>query len=82
MCSSDLFANPQIVHREMLRHTDTGAVRDSAVPVLRNPIRLSQTPIHGYRRPPRLGADTDDVLADVLGATTSDIDKLRAAGAI
>ncbi|HMS74889.1 CaiB/BaiF CoA-transferase family protein [Gordonia sp. (in: high G+C Gram-positive bacteria)] len=77
-----VFANPQIVHREMLRHTDTGAVRDSAVPVLRNPIRLSQTPIHGYRRPPRLGADTDDVLADVLGATTSDIDKLRAAGAI
>ena len=45
-----VFANPQIVHREMLRHTDTGAVRDSAVPVLRNPIRLSQTPIHGYRR--------------------------------
>lgn len=52
------------------------------IPLVRNPIRLSKSPIETYSSPPLLGADTDSVLADLLGMDRSEIEALRASGAI
>jgi len=74
------FANPQIKHRGMLELVQHGSA--GQIPILRNPIRLSATPIEGYTAPPALGQDTDAVLADVLDMSEDDIAALRAARAI
>ncbi len=40
---------------------------EGSVPVVANPIRMSETPVSYRRSPPVCGADTDDVLAELLG---------------
>lgn len=75
-----VFDNPQIRHRGMLdavNHVVAGEV-----PVLRNPIRLSETPIGPSRAPPLLGQDNDAVLHDLLGRSVEDIEDLRHRGII
>jgi crotonobetainyl-CoA:carnitine CoA-transferase CaiB-like acyl-CoA transferase len=52
------------------------------VDVLRNPLRLSATPVEEYRSPPTLGQHTSEVLADVLGPSPEEIDDLERAGAL
>ena len=37
------------------------------VPLVRNPVRFSQTPTVARRAPPRLGEHTEEVLREVLG---------------
>lgn len=76
-----VFANPQVIHREMLQHVHHHGAGDS-VPILRNPIRLSAAPIETYRAPPSLGEHTREVLADMLGYDASRIAGLRSAGVI
>jgi glutaryl-CoA transferase len=46
------------------------------------PIKLSVTPAVPEQGPPRLGAQTDAVLAGVLGLDAHELDRLRAAGVI
>ena len=70
-----VFADPQIMHREMrqtIEHPLSGPLD-----VLRNPIRLSETPIEHYGVPPTRGQHTREVLAEVLGKSDSEIDELR-----
>lgn len=43
-------------------------VKDGAVRLLGNPLKLSKTPVTYRRPPPRFGQDTDQVLADLAGA--------------
>jgi len=75
-----VFANPQVVHRGLrttVHHPVSGQVD-----VLRNPIRLSATPIVDYRTPPTLGQHTHEVLRDLLGLGHEEIAQLARANVI
>ena len=75
-----VFANPQVRHRRLRTTVDHPV--SGRVDLLRNPIRLSETPIEGYRAPPTLGQHTHEVLTDVLGLGSDEIARLERAGAI
>jgi crotonobetainyl-CoA:carnitine CoA-transferase CaiB-like acyl-CoA transferase len=53
-----------------------------SAPAVACPIRLSATEVAYERGPPRLGADTDAVLRDLLGLGAEEIAALRAEGVI
>ena len=70
-----VFADPQVVARKMqisMQHPKYGAV-----PLVANPIRLSETPVQYRRPPPALGEHTGEVLANVLGLDPAQIEHLR-----
>ena len=52
------------------------------MPVVGVPVRLSVTPGSVRSPSPRLGEHTDEVLRELLGLGKSEIDALRASGAI
>jgi formyl-CoA transferase len=75
----EALGDPHARAREMvLEHDYPGAGR---VRVLGNPVKLSRTPARLGRPAPRLGEHTDAVLGE-LGYGRSEIDALRAAGAV
>ena len=76
----EVFADPQVQEREMVIHMQHP--QRAAMPLLANPIRLSETPIQYRLRPPDLGEHTDEVLADMLGYSAEQLSRLRADGAI
>lgn len=68
------FSDPQVIHRAMrqiVQHPLAGEL-----PLLRNPIRFSETPIENYRAPPMLGEHTAEVLANMLGLSAERIEQL------
>lgn len=76
----EAFANPQTIHRQMavpLPHPFSDTLR-----VVGNPIRLSETPIQYDQSPPLLGEHTTEVLSDVLGLPSNQIEHLRSKGVI
>jgi len=75
-----VFANAQVRHRG-LRVTVDHPV-SGQVDLLRNPIRMSESPITTYATPPTLGQDTREVLSSVLGKTRADIRRLEQAGVV
>jgi formyl-CoA transferase/CoA:oxalate CoA-transferase len=72
---ADVFADPQLRHRGMIRETADGT------PTLGNPIKLSATPPSLRTPPPVFGEHTDTVLAG-LGIDAAAIAALRAAGTV
>jgi crotonobetainyl-CoA:carnitine CoA-transferase CaiB-like acyl-CoA transferase len=75
-----VFADPQVRHRGMLveaEHPLAGTIQ-----LLRNPLRLSQTPVTDYPAPPLLGEHTREVLAQRLGLDGRRLDALAAARVI
>jgi crotonobetainyl-CoA:carnitine CoA-transferase CaiB-like acyl-CoA transferase len=75
-----VFADPQVRARGMqieLPHPLAGAL-----PLVANPLRLSQTPVSYRNAPPVLGADTRAVLGERLGLTAAQLDALAAQGII
>lgn len=52
------------------------------VPLVRNPIRMTGTPVDEPRSPPLLGQHADEVLGELLEMTPAEIEDLRAAGAL
>lgn len=77
---SMVFDNPQIKFREMLTYTEHPVAGE--LPILRNPIRMSATPIGKATPPPTLGQDNDAVLRDVLGYDEGRIAMLREASVL
>jgi crotonobetainyl-CoA:carnitine CoA-transferase CaiB-like acyl-CoA transferase len=77
---AQVFDNPQVRHRGMAVRMEHGA----GVPVdlVANPIRYSETPVAYDKAPPMLGADTDDVLAALLGMDPAAIAALRDKGIV
>lgn len=75
-----VFDNPQIKHRGMVAAVDHPLA--GSVDLVANPIRFSETPISYERAPPVLGADTDAVLARLLGLDEAAITDLRAKGVV
>ena len=71
-----VFKDPQVVSRHMqmsMQHPKYGNV-----PLVANPIRLSETPVQYHRAPPALGEHTDEVLSELLDADVHTIARLRA----
>lgn len=76
----EVFDNEQVVARGMqvsLPHPSGANAK-----LVRNPIRMSATPPDARTAPPLLGAQTDDVLRDMLGYDDAKIAQLRAKQAI
>ncbi|HDR9093562.1 CaiB/BaiF CoA-transferase family protein [Burkholderia vietnamiensis] len=76
----EVFANEQVVARGMQVSLPHPCGAD--VKLVRNPIRMSATPPDVRTAPPLLGAQTEDVLRDMLGYDDSRIAALRAKQAI
>ena len=77
---SQAFAEPQAQARGMkftLPHPLAGEV-----PLIGSPMKFSGTPIKHELPPPLLGQHSDEILCGLLGMSTEDVARLRAAGAI
>lgn len=77
---SQALSDPQVLHRNMvveLRHPAGGSTRGPG-----NPIKLSRTDEESFTAAPLLGADTDSVMAELLGMNAADIDALKSQGVI
>jgi glutaryl-CoA transferase len=77
---ADVFADPQVIARGMrlqLRHPELGSV-----PSVANPIKYSHTPLSYDRAAPMLGADTKEVLREVIGVGSDELDSLRKMGVV
>ncbi len=62
-----VFADPQVVARQMRVDVADPHAPSGTVALLGNPIRFSATPIEHRHAPPALGEHTDEVLRDWLG---------------
>jgi len=70
-----VFADPQVQARGMrieMEHPLAGAV-----PLVANPIRMSESPVQYLRSPPTLGEHTSDVLEDWLAMGEAEVVDLR-----
>jgi crotonobetainyl-CoA:carnitine CoA-transferase CaiB-like acyl-CoA transferase len=77
---ANVFADPQVQARGLkldLPHPSIGSV-----PSVANPIKYSMTPIDYRSAPPMLGADTDEILREMLGVTPAEIARLRKSGVV
>jgi crotonobetainyl-CoA:carnitine CoA-transferase CaiB-like acyl-CoA transferase len=75
-----VFADPQVQARGLRQEVESPTA--GAIPLVANPIRLSDTPVQYRSAPPTLGQHTREVLRDVLGLTDADVDRLQSAGVI
>lgn len=76
----EVFDNEQVVARGMQVSLPHPCGADAKL--VRNPIRMSATPPEARTAPPLLGAQTDDVLRDMLGYDDAKIATLQAKQAI
>ncbi len=72
--------DPHVVARESILTVPHAA--GGTIPIVRNPIRYSETPIETYASPPLLGAQTDELLSDLLDLEEAEIAALRQSGAL
>ena len=70
----DLFEDPQVKHRGMLRELDHPQA--GKVPQVVNPMNFRNEPLAFDRAPPLLGQHTEDILA-MLGVSQSEMEDLR-----
>ena len=71
---AQVFADPQVRHRGMrveVAHPTAGPI-----PLIANPVRLSETPIEYRAAPPLLGQHTREILRELLSMGDADIDRL------
>ena len=72
----EVFADPQIKARNLevkVKHP----LREE-LSILASPMKFSETPIEDYCAPPMLGANTDEVLKELLGMNDATLSALRA----
>ena len=55
---------------------------DKDIRVMASPLRLSETPVRTPKAPPKLGADSDEVLKSLLNLDDLKIARLRRKGII
>ncbi len=77
-----VFADPQVVHRGMRMEMPHPLAKDGTVPLIANPIRMSETPVDYRHAPPTMGQHTDEVLTELLDMDAGEIAALRDAGVI
>jgi len=76
----EVFADPQVRSRGLrieLPHPSAGSV-----PLVANPIRLSESPVEYRHAPPVLGQHTDEALGEWLGLDGAALEALRRGGVI
>lgn len=73
-------SQPQSVAREMVVETDHAVL--GKIPIVNRPIKFPGNPQPVPTAPPILGQHTDEILRDVLGLTSEQIDRLRAASVV
>ena len=76
----EVFADPQVRHLRMVQeahHPRLGTIR-----MVRNPVTFSHTPVDLRQAPPRLGEHTEEVLRDLLGYSSTEVEALRSAGVV
>lgn len=77
---SQVFADPQLRHREMLIQMQHPVV--GSIPMVANPLHMSDTPIEYKVAPPTLGQHTNEILERELGFDASEIASLLERGII
>ncbi len=77
---ADVFADPQVQARGLRLDLPHPAI--GSVPSVANPIKYSATPLSYRSAPPMLGADTDEILRDMLGVAPAEIARMRKAGIV
>lgn len=75
----EILADPQIVHRQMLRYLPHPSA--GKVPQIVSPLNFKQAPLTFDQAPPLLGASTEEVLKDI-GITPQQYAALLASGVI
>ncbi len=79
---SQVFEDEQVIHRAMKISVADDHAEGGRVDLIGNPIKMSATPVSYRRPPPTLGQHTDEVLAELLGLTSSELEKLKKDGLI
>jgi crotonobetainyl-CoA:carnitine CoA-transferase CaiB-like acyl-CoA transferase len=77
---ADVESNEQVIDRNVIKtmaHPEAGEMRGVA-----SPMRFSRSLVEDEKAPPLLGADTQDVLREYLGASAEEIAAWRSAGII
>ncbi|WP_188912590.1 CaiB/BaiF CoA transferase family protein [Salinarimonas ramus] len=77
----EALSDPHTRAREMVIEMPSPIVDGETLRLLGNPLKLRATPASYDKAPPRLGADRDTVLAEVLGLDPASIVDLAARGA-
>ncbi|MFB9127626.1 CoA transferase [Paraburkholderia dipogonis] len=75
-----VFADPQVKARGM--RIEMGHSVAGTVPLVANPIRMSETPVSYRRAPPTLGEHTSEVLQSWLGMGEDEVQTLREFGIV
>jgi crotonobetainyl-CoA:carnitine CoA-transferase CaiB-like acyl-CoA transferase len=77
---AEVFADPQVLARQL--RVDIPAGVNQTIPGIASPLHLSAAPAQYRRPPPALGEHTHEVLRDILGLSTAQIEALSAQGVI
>jgi formyl-CoA transferase len=77
---TDALSQPQAVARGMVVETDHPVL--GRVPIVNRSIKFPGSPQPVPDAPPILGQHTDEILRDILGFTSEEIDKLRSSKAV
>jgi crotonobetainyl-CoA:carnitine CoA-transferase CaiB-like acyl-CoA transferase len=77
-----VFADPQVTHRQMKITMPYPGARGGSVPLIGSPLKLSATEVTYRFPPPRLGEHTDEVLEELLGLDAEARAALRRDGVI
>lgn len=75
-----VLAEPQAVHRGLPASIPDDL--NGSIPTVASPLRLSQTPVRADLPPPRLGAHSREVLAEILALDGAELDRLAETGVI
>jgi crotonobetainyl-CoA:carnitine CoA-transferase CaiB-like acyl-CoA transferase len=75
-----VFQSEQVTARQMKIRLAHKMSETGFVDLIGNPLKLSETPVHYAKPPPRLGEDTDYVLKTVFDFSDAEIEVLRKQG--
>lgn len=75
-----VLSDPQVLAREMVVEIDGPGGKK--IKTLGNPLKMSETPVRTFSRPPRLGEHSREVLANLLGYPEERIASLKEKGII
>jgi len=75
-----VLSDPQVLAREMVVEID--GPEKNKIKAIGNPLKMEETPVQTFLRPPRLGEHTREVLVNLLGYSPEKIDSLHQKEAI
>ncbi len=76
----EVLEDPQVQHRQL--RVDMPHPLGGVAPVVRSPLRLSETPVEYRLPPPLLGQHNEEVLKGLLGKSDTEFARLKAGGIV